>query len=563
MRAATRKNSLTMLFLYALFIPLAAIIGIAFHQQNTDYEKAMMLAFNKKVDQQSLLIAQHAATLVTEERASDIESIFAELDALGSSELSNILIYNTSGVPLTESYSASLTSYDLQALFPEFLESLEKGKIITKDLPNYRLVFMGLRMDGSLLGYAAFSWSKESFNSALRVDVVQQLGLFALTMVAVMLAIFMMTRVVMMKPLRKTREVMAQLAAGKREVDIPYVLRRDEIGQMAKSLQVIMLHNVEKQELQTEKRRSEADLRQLQQKQREELVIAFRRHIQSVIDVVSDASMQLRQAAQIMASAVGRANEKTISASEAAKRTTDNVRFVAGATKDMSKSVNEMAGKIADSGKVVKDAVHKSEIVGGSAHELTEAASNISDIIQLINAIAGKINLLALNATIESVRAGEAGKGFAVVAQEVKNLATQTTEATGEIADRISHMQHVSDEVVAVLDDIRESISRVSEVSNNVLSVVDQQHETTNTIVSNIMRAASSTEFISENMDEVNEASHEANKTAAEVLDAANNLAEQSERLESAVASFVSEMLSADDAVDVPFEESQVQDNQQ
>ena len=76
-----------------------------------------------------------------------------------------------------------------------------------------------------------------------------------------------------------------------------------------------------------------------------------------------------------------------------------------------------------------------------TTQQLAAAAQSMNTIVDVINDIAGQINLLALNATIESARAGEAGKGFAVVASEVKSLANQVSGATDKISDEINTMQ--------------------------------------------------------------------------------------------------------------------------
>jgi len=129
--------------------------------------------------------------------------------------------------------------------------------------------------------------------------------------------------------------------------------------------------------------------------------------------------------------------------------------------------------------------------------EIGSAAVEISKVAETITEISEQTNLLALNATIEAARAGQAGKGFAVVADEIKQLATQTANATQDIKNKIAGVQESSGRTSRGLVDIIRIIHEVNDIARFVASAVDQQSEATREIVENISQA-------SQGIDEVN-----------------------------------------------------------
>ena len=147
-------------------------------------------------------------------------------------------------------------------------------------------------------------------------------------------------------------------------------------------------------------------------------------------------------------------------------------------------------------------------------------------VVELIQNIAGQINLLALNATIESARAGEAGKGFAVVASEVKSLSRQATDATEQISKEIQGMQDVSNDVVNALNVIKQSIESVRIYVTGTASAVEEQSAVAQEMSANMQTAAGSVSSISDSIGEIAAAIHVADQSMTKTREAVKTLSQ-------------------------------------
>ncbi len=233
--------------------------------------------------------------------------------------------------------------------------------------------------------------------------------------------------------------------------------------------------------------------------------------MEEVVATVSAAATEMRASADAMRSTADRGQEKAAN--------------VASAAEQLSASISEISRQIAKTQQITNHAQGESrrslEIVGG----LAEAANKIGRVLNLINDIADQTNLLALNATIEAARAGEAGKGFAVVAAEVKALANQTAQATGDISEQVTGIQQATDAVVKANEAINRTVGEMTEISATVAAAVEEQSAATQNVAANIA--------------EVSTASGETGRISSDVNSAAGELAERSAELNGEVTRFL------------------------
>ena len=347
-----------------------------------------------------------------------------------------------------------------------------------------------------------------------------------------------------MRPVNGITAAMIALAEGDNSADVSQYRQDNEIGAMARSVDVFKENAIERARLASASEKEQAE-RAATQKRVDELISAFRETIQSVLETVSANTAQMESTARSLSTIATQTTTQASSVSAASEEASANVQAVASAAEELSASISEISRQISQTKDVVGRASEATIETDGKIASLAEAAQKIGEVISLIQDIAEQTNLLALNATIEAARAGEAGKGFAVVASEVKELATQTAKATEAISEQVAGIQQETDSSVAAIRGIAETMGEVSAATESIAAAVEQQGACTSEISNNVQQAAAGSNEVSQNITGVSQAADESQRSADQVLAAAHNVAGDTEKLRNVVDEFLKDVAAA------------------
>jgi methyl-accepting chemotaxis protein len=346
-------------------------------------------------------------------------------------------------------------------------------------------------------------------------------------------------------PIRRMAGAMTRLAAGDLDIAVEGATRGDEVGSLAKSLQVFKENGLDMRRLEAEqieiKRRAEAE----QKAAMHSMADNFEGSVKGVVDAVASAATELRAAAQSLSGTAETTSQQSAAVAAAVEETSANVQTVASASEELSASIGEIARQVSQSARVAGHAVEQAERTSQSVEGLAKAAQKIGEVVRLINGIASQTNLLALNATIEAARAGEAGKGFAVVATEVKALANQTAQATEEIQAQVTEIQQATTSTAEEISSIGGIIGEISQVTTAIAAAIEEQGAATGEITRNVQQAANGTHEVARNIAGVSAAAGQTGSAASQVLSSATELSQQAERMRAEVASFVAAVRAA------------------
>ncbi len=340
------------------------------------------------------------------------------------------------------------------------------------------------------------------------------------------------------RPIRSMTEAMARLAAGDTETDVPARGNTDEIGAMARAVEVFRLHAIENTRLAREREhdRAEKDRHQAAMDRHTE---DFGTSIAGVMQRFIASANAVRQAASQATDGARRTHERISDTMQGAAASARDLGSVAASAEEVAASINEISKQVSHVTASVQAAVGRATETDVKVASLSEAANRIGEVVHLITNIAGQTNLLALNATIEAARAGEAGKGFAVVAGEVKALAAQTARATEQIGAQVVAIRGATDGAVTAVREVGAAIGAVETVATAIAAAVEEQAAATREITNSVQLVTTTTSSAADAMREVLAIAESTDETNVSAVQAADEVGETAGTLRSEMADFL------------------------
>ena len=346
-------------------------------------------------------------------------------------------------------------------------------------------------------------------------------------------------------PLRRIVDVTRDLADGKANVRIPTYTSQDEVGDISRALTVFQENLDRTAELEAEQANAKAEAERERKETMQNIARSFEDTVMSSISEMTLSIGALKESSSGVMRSAETTGDRATEVSRSTAHTASSVTAVAGAAEEMAVTISDISKRVGEVATMAKEGEVAGQAVSNEVKALGQVVSDIESIVRLIADIAEQTNLLALNATIEAARAGEMGKGFAVVASEVKELASQTANATNDVARQIEAVRKSAGDVDAASDVVAKMIDQLNSVSGALAAAMDQQSSATSEIASNVDSAAITANAVTDKIGEVSSIANETGEAASKIGQEADHLIERAKYLREQSARFVEQLMAS------------------
>lgn len=285
--------------------------------------------------------------------------------------------------------------------------------------------------------------------------------------------------------------------------------------------------------------RAEHDAAASRRAQMLQVADAFEAAVLGVVDQVGGASARMERAAAEMSGLAGATGRGAAEVAGTSAQASQNAQDVAQAVAALSHSIGEIADSVSRQADLGQAAAANSAQGDEAIRQLSDRSADVGAITGTVGTIAAHTNRLALNATIEAARAGAAGRSFAVVAGEVKSLAAQAADATGQIRTLVHGMQEGAGAAERSLGAVKGALAELAGAAGAIGQAIDEQRAAAERIERNAAESAHGADATASAMQAVARAAAEADALAKNVRQAAGDLAGGAHALRASTADFL------------------------
>lgn len=248
------------------------------------------------------------------------------------------------------------------------------------------------------------------------------------------------------------------------------------------------------------------------------------------------------------------AAQTTMVAGEVAKAhegLTNTIVEASGETETVYDKIKDGQQQLTEIRNLSTSTIEESKNMERDMDELLDIIQHMNEVISGITAISEQTNLLALNASIEAARAGEAGRGFAVVAEEIRQLAEQTKQLTGNMGDFVEAIRGASQKSSGSVSGTIEALGNINEKINLVWKINEENQQSLGRITDSISSLAAVSEEISSSTDELENQASRIEEQCEGLKGDASKLQGVNSFLESVVPPIIETETTLDEAVKI------------